>query len=83
MAEYRQPGDPLFDGAEALEYYNERVIACPDCDGEGWLNGRPRPYEILPDHQRCRMCGGTGEVEVTFEPITLEDLENTNAPLNC
>jgi hypothetical protein len=57
-----------------------RIVACMACDGAGyvehydggrdWSDGSPTGYR-----EDCHYCGGTGEEEITAEPITLEDLE--------
>lgn len=56
-----------------------RIIICPACGGEGiWdvptghyshLNGA-----LITETRFCRECGGSGQVEVEVEPITVEDL---------
>ena len=46
-----------------------RIICCPNCDGDGRLHtwGTHTP--------RCRVCEGTGQIEIEVEPIEMEDLD--------
>lgn len=50
------------------------VLVCEDCDGSGVIEyGHPNaPY---PDRvEKCRACGGKGEVFHPFVPVALADL---------
>lgn len=63
---------------------NIRMDLCPDCGGEGRKLITIQVYEpgcgfSHPDVEygpACETCGGTGNVEVEVELVSLEDLED-------
>ncbi len=46
-------------------WQDTRFVPCPACEGEG----------LIRHGWRCEECNGTGEVEETAQPVTLEDLD--------
>ena len=47
-----------------------RYMACPVCDGQGWVSGNFWP----DDHGKCWECGGSGKV------VDLSDVTGTPEP---
>ena len=40
------------------------ALVCPECDGEGEvMDAYQSPMRIDPKYNKCRNCGGTGEIE--------------------
>jgi hypothetical protein len=63
---------------------NLRIVPCPACRGD---KGYAVPYDIdrrdrsLIEHwYPCTACEATGEIEIEFEPVELEDLEAVTPP---
>ena len=56
-----------------------RTIPCDVCGGDGgWsypVSHDPFRDVIRYAHQECTACGGTGEIEVEFAPVDLDDLD--------
>jgi hypothetical protein len=56
-----------------------RMIECPECGGEGGhetlTHYDPRNGEPCGYWTTCGVCEGKREVEITVEPITLDDLD--------
>lgn len=57
---------------------DKRIVECPDCEGSGYEEHTTyRNDEYGNEIFRrciCRHCEGTGDKEITVEPITMEDL---------
>jgi len=57
-----------------------RIIYCPECLGDGGFEmlgndydrntGAPQTY-----WKKCDLCLGAGEIEISVDPIQMEDLE--------
>lgn len=68
-----------------------RLVLCENCGSEGRLYRRCMVYEPgcafahedQEDAGECPECKGTGRALVEVEPITIEDLEDNNAPFVC
>ncbi len=56
-----------------------RVVTCTECNGDGGGESMPHGYDPvtgapLTHWIKCTPCDGTGEAEVEFEPIEMDDL---------
>lgn len=60
----------------------QRIKVCPECNGDGCFDETyfRNDHSVGNRHSECSYCGGTGEIEVVVEPVTLEDLEDIECP---
>lgn len=57
-----------------------RIMPCEECGGDGGfsypVSMDPFTGSIREQTEECRACAGTGETEIEFFPIEMEDLEH-------
>jgi hypothetical protein len=59
----------LCDGCAAAHREKQRLIACPNCKGTGWIPDADEPWPIL-----CHICGG--EQKITRKEAKVAAVEN-------
>lgn len=52
---------------------------CGVCNGDGGFEQMPTGPHDTGQWSECRACCGTGEVEVEYQPVDLDDLDEADA----